>query len=92
MEVQPDNLVLDKGDTIMEPNELDQAKHLLQKACSDIRMLRDQVNFLQPKAEAWDVMSKVVQNMPNAPKGYGVDVRWEIENFLQPSIPVEESE
>jgi hypothetical protein len=74
-------------ETPVEISELDQAKHLLHMAVSEISSLRREVEFLQPKADAWDVMSRVVKNIPQSGKGYGIDVRWQIEAFLNPLTP-----
>lgn len=54
------------------------------RAASEIKYLRAQVEALRPKAEAYDLMSKVVHHsLPGAPQGYSEDIAWRIEREIE---------
>jgi len=54
------------------------------RAASEIKHLRAQVEALRPKAEAYDLMSKVVHHsLPGAPQAYSEDLAWRIEKEIE---------
>jgi hypothetical protein len=58
----------------MDDNE---AVEMMQRASSEIKMLRRQINILSPKADAYDVLAKTINAM--TPRQSGVmseDVEW----------------
>lgn len=65
--------------------ELDRAKGLLREAGQEIRNLRQTLGYVQPKAKAYDLVVRIAAYLPHPPQGYGVDVAWQIDNFLNPS-------
>lgn len=54
------------------------------RAASEIKHLRAQVEALRPKADAYDLLSKVVHHsLPGAPQGYSEDIAWRIEREIE---------
>lgn len=54
------------------------------RAASEIKMLRAQIDALRPKAEAYDLLSKIVHHsLPGAPQGYSEDIAWRIEREIE---------
>ena len=54
------------------------------RAASEIKHLRERIAALQPKADAYDLMSKVVHHsLPGAPQGYSEDIAWRIEKEIE---------
>lgn len=54
------------------------------RAAEEIKMLRGRIASLQPKADAYDLLEKVVHHsLPGAQQGYGEDVAWRIEKAVE---------
>lgn len=54
------------------------------RAASEIKMLRAEVERLRPKADAYDLLSKVVHHsLPGAPQAYSEDIAWRIEREIE---------
>lgn len=55
---------------------------MLQRCSEEIRMLRVQRDNLAPKAEAYDLINKIVGLMPTQGRGYGEDILWKLEKRI----------
>jgi hypothetical protein len=72
-----------EGEPARKAPDLKDACFLLQAAKEEIVSLRRQIQFLEPKAEAYDTLRKVIGLMPASNGiGYGRDVNWDIDRFL----------
>lgn len=61
----------------------DETLHTLTKARDEIRMLRQRVAELEPKAEAYAALLVLTQRLPSAPsRAYGEDVAWQIDRLI----------
>jgi hypothetical protein len=67
-----------------EPSELDRAKILLVAASHEIKSLRMQAEENQSKAHAWDTLQTIIDWAPRRGQGMGIDIRWQIDEFLNP--------
>lgn len=53
------------------------------KRCSqEIKDLRAHINYLKPKAEAYDCLSKVLGLLPGQGRGEGEDLAWRLDNRI----------
>lgn len=54
-----------------------EALQMMQRCAEDIRALRRQIDTLRPKAEAYDMIAKILQLLPSGHcMGSGEDVLW----------------
>lgn len=54
------------------------------RAAEEIKMLRGRIGTLQPKADAYDLLEKVVHHsLPGAPQGFSEDIAWRIEREIE---------
>lgn len=60
-----------------------EAERLLRAAQQEIETLRRHVSILVPKADAYDAMLTLTRMIPQGNVGYGVDLHWEINRFLE---------
>lgn len=72
----------------MKPTELEQAKRLLVEASHEIKNLRKDVEHYKPKAEAYDVLTRILKNIPDNQNQWAtVDIARSIDRFLNPPAP-----
>lgn len=55
---------------------------MMQRCSEEILSLRAQRNALAPKAEAYDLILKVMGLLPGKSQGYGEDVVWQLKKRI----------
>lgn len=61
----------------------DEQVDMLRRCRDEIVLLRGHIARLEPKAEAYDALVKVLRFIPNPPQGYAEDVVWRIEREIE---------
>jgi hypothetical protein len=69
--------------SLLQVEVLRRAQMLLCEAQEEIKRLRSQVDYLAPRSEAYGAIVKVLGMISGPGQGYGPDVAWAIERFLQ---------
>ena len=59
-----------------------EAVQMLQRCSEEIRLLRAQRDALAPKAEAYDLLLKIMGLLPGQSRGYGEDLVWRLEKRI----------
>lgn len=55
------------------------AMQMMQRCSAEIKGLRARIEYLEPKAHAYDVLSAVVGLLPKPSQGYGEDLAWRLD-------------
>lgn len=64
---------------------------MIHRSIEEITMLRGQIDALRPRAEAYDLITKILNLQPAPSQGYGVDIVWQLKKQLaelQPAVEV----
>lgn len=69
--------------TVEKDKLIADAAKALTRSVIEIKDLRCQLSLLRPKAEAYDMLYKVLNLMPSAPQVFGDDVVWFIEKEIE---------
>ncbi|MCW5697912.1 MAG: hypothetical protein KIS96_14425 [Bauldia sp.] len=62
-------------------NEQEQIE-MMRRCSSEIKQLRAQIDHLQPKADAYDNIAKLLGLLPVASRGYGEDLAWMLDKGI----------
>lgn len=74
------------------PEIPEEIRTLLKSAVREITALRAEVNYLTPKAQAYNVIEKILFGMNGGgEQGYSVDLVWHIEQALNAAQPTKET-
>lgn len=71
-----------------------EAIQMMQASVEEIGMLRAQVDRLAPKADAYDLIAKIMGLLPGRAQGFSPDLVWTLKKRItelqaQPATPVE---
>jgi hypothetical protein len=65
---------------------------MMLRCSEEIRMLRNRVNALEPKAHAYDQLSIVLGLLPKPPQAFTEDILWRLDKRIQElTSPVNET-
>ncbi|MCB2117925.1 MAG: hypothetical protein R3D85_16475 [Paracoccaceae bacterium] len=60
-----------------------EAIEMMQRCSSEIRSQRRQIEALEPQAEAFRVISRIVGLIPGPSQGYGEDIAWQLDKRIK---------
>jgi hypothetical protein len=68
-----------------------EAIEMMRRASAEIKLLRKQIDVLMPKADAYDMIGKILNLLPAASRGYGEDVAYMLDKRIKELEKVSES-
>lgn len=63
----------------IKPISTQEAIQIMQRCVEEMRQMRGQIAIFQPKAEAYDLLLKIMGLLPDQSRGYGEDMVWKLE-------------
>lgn len=64
-----------------------EAIDMMRRCSSEIKMLRQQIAELTPKAEAYDALLTVLDLLPKPSRGMGEDLAWTLDKRIRELTP-----
>lgn len=64
-----------------------EAIQMMERCMAEIRLLRNTNNAMAPKAEAFEVISKIMGYLPGRSQGYSEDLVWVLEKRIRELQP-----
>lgn len=62
----------------VKPISAQEALQIMKRCMEEIQILRSQRDVLQPKAEAYNLINKIISLLPTQSHGYGEDIIWQL--------------
>lgn len=78
----PEDIAQARPTQEVKPVSTQETLQIMQHCSEEIRQLRGQVAVLQPKAEAYDLLLKIMGLLPGQSRGYGEDMVWKLEKRI----------
>lgn len=66
--------------------------NMMQRCIEELRSLRAYTARLEPKAEAWDTLVKVIGMMPGKSQGYSEDIVFKLQKEIETIVKLREEQ
>jgi hypothetical protein len=60
----------------------DEQVNMMRRCAEEIRMLRSRIDELEPKAEAYTALVRLIGLLPQPPRAYAEDMVWRLEKEI----------